>query len=171
MNRLLAAALVVAGLLANATFASESHAAAPACVNALMSGLGEGCYSNLRTMKLVIHRKDNSWVSFSKGTFAKNAAGNAATWQWIGSGAISQQFSGRLQSSCSVAAQDFSVSNSDAHRVEISASTGAITIINDTWGFSNVLTNTTCSGNIITASDSVHTFTISFGQLFNQSCF
>ncbi len=154
MKKLLLALAFAAGI----GFTS-SAANAQTCVNNLFSGLvyNASCCEcqTTKNMKLVIHLKNNAWVSYSEGSFRKEANGTAKSIP------LKQLFSDRSFFRGWVGGwQQFDSQYPDSHTVTVTTG-GAISVTNHTWGFTTNLT-ASCDGNLITGSNAGERSTFSF---------
>lgn len=144
-------AVVGASLLASLGAPSVSHAAPPACVARLIANVSASFHCDAPGM-LVIHRKNDTWVSYTPASFRADAAGHPV------SAKSPQTFSDRCTTtSC---AQNFARSKADSHTITINKDTGRITILNHTWNFSTSL-QASCDGDVIKATDASFVYTLS----------
>jgi hypothetical protein len=152
MKKWLSTVLFAAAVVGSSAFTSVTHAAPQACVNSLLSGMtvGGACNSSyrVRPVKVTIHNKNNSWVSYSDGTVAKGSDGNAG-------GTLFQYFSDRNRFQGAY----------DQHALVVNGTNGTVTLRNITWGFTQTFPSPVCEGNIIKVTDAGAVFLISFGPL------
>lgn len=151
-------------VVATTLFASAPERAHAQCITTLFNGMVAGCGSAARAkaMKLVIHRKDNSWVSYTAGVFVKSADG---TFVEALSPGNNQAFSDRL---VSPTIQNFNINNRDRHRIRVFTN-GSVEIFNLTWNFTTSFF-AGCSGNMLTGSNAAEFFSISYGPPIGNPC-
>jgi len=162
-NLVLALSLLTVSVGGGLAAPSTGHAQA-ACVtkmiNAAIAGGGAG-----NNFALVIQptssNVNNRWISYTAGYWYRDSTGRLYGRNrqlGVDQSGVRQQFSDRT-TSIPQGRQNFTINNPDSQTVYLYPS-GQLTIVNNSWNFTTIVSNPVCKGDLIEWTDGNYVYTV-----------